>query len=395
MEIPDENATCDLIELCDFSPRQTSTVFEPAESKHAILWPRSSEIPSRPSENSLFETSPPLHRKTAVKARQDRAAQTSHPSISFSDFVKNSFIPDFVAAKRASGRAHFRAILKHVLPPETVNAAFGIAAASNQRTLSTISGWPYLDSVQLADVTPEMIRNLALIAVKHGYSIQTATHIRNVVRAVFSHALHTGCYSGQNPAALVRLPALPRPHQRTLTLEQLQQLVKTMRHPEKELALFTLLTEMSVVEICGLQWKFINLASASMWADGEFIPPKTIAVRFQHYRGEFSPIAGARRRFVRVPESICHLIAHLKNTRRQFTRPQDFVLAARNGSPVNAENIAMRRLKALGNSLGIPWLSWAALKGTRSALRSEFGKEWSREIENSVLVQPSLSHAPQ
>ena len=388
MQIPDENAPCDVLELCDFSSPQTSPALEAPGSKHPIPWPRSSKNRPRTTTN-LHGLASEAHRKTTAQSPHDRATPAPHPKMAFSDFAKDWFIPEFAAAKRASGRTHFRAILKHVLPPETVDAAFGIAARPNQGTLSTVSDWPYLDRVQLSEVTPEMIRNLALTAVTRGYSIQTATHIRNVIRAVFSYALQTGCYAGQNPAALVRLPALPRPHRRALTLEQLQLLVRAMRHPEKELALFTLLTEMSVVEICGLQWKFINLASVSMWADGEFIPPKTIAVRYQHYRGEFSAIAGNRRRFVRVPETIGSLIGYLKNTRRQFTRPQDFVLAARNGSPVNAENIAVRRLKSLEKSLQIPCLSWAALKRTRSALRSEFGKDWSREIEKSVFVKPS------
>lgn len=394
MQIPDENATFNVLELCDYSPRQASAVLEAPAAKHAVLWPHSSKTPPRAPANFYFVNDKPGN-KPAGKDLQDRAAKAPHPEITFSDFAKNWFIPEFVAAKRASGRAHFRAILKHVLPPETVDAAFGIAALSKHGALSTVPDWPYLDSAQLSDVTPEIVQNVALTAVKHGYSIQTATHIRNVIRAVFSYALHTGCYSGQNPAALVRLPALPRPHRRTLTVEQLRRLFQAMRYPEKELALFTLLTEMSVVEICGLQWKFINLVSESIWADGEFIPPKTIAIRYQHYRGEFSPIAGNRRRFVRLPESICSLIGNLKTTRRQFTRPQDFVLAARNGSPVNAENIATRRLKSLAKSLDIPLLSWAALKRTRSALRSQFGKDWSKEIEKSVLVQSSISHVPQ
>jgi len=88
------------------------------------------------------------------------------------------------------------------------------------------------------------------------------------------------------------------------------------------------LTDMSVVEICGLQWMYFNITSSAKWADGELIPPNTIAVRNQHYRGEFSPVTGSRRRFIRVPEGIFALATESRKNRKQPVYPQDFGLAA-------------------------------------------------------------------
>src|ERR1700680_2852029 len=51
---------------------------------------------------------------------------------------------------------------------------------------------------------------------------------------------------------------------------------------------------MNVAEICGLQWKRVNLTEAWSNTDGESIPPRTIAVRKQWYRGELGGLKKSR-----------------------------------------------------------------------------------------------------
>ena len=51
--------------------------------------------------------------------------------------------------------------------------------------------------------------------------------------------------------------------------------------------------------------------------------------------------------------------------RARFTKPDDFVLVSEAGTPVNETNIASRRLKAVGQELGMPWLSWHVFRRTR------------------------------
>lgn len=320
----------------------------------------------------------------SVDSRQDRTAASPTGS-SFAAFVERKFIPEYVATKKAAGRAHFRAILKHVLPPESVDAAFGISTPERGRTLKAVPRWPYLTSINLSEITVEAVQHLALTALQQGYSLQTATHIRNVIRNVYTYATQIGYHCGENPAAGVILPPLSRKNEQVLTLAELKQLTAVMPSPARELMLFTVLTEMSVVEICGLQWMYFNTTSSAKWADGEFIPPNTIAVRNQYYRGEFSPVTGSRRRFIRVADRICLLGTELRKSRKQSVSPQDFVLAARNGSPINPENIAMRHLKSIGNSVQIPGLSWGSFQRTRSALRTKFGKNWPRETEKAIF----------
>jgi site-specific recombinase XerC len=273
-----------------------------------------------------------------------------------------------------------------VLPPEQVSRAFAVGPDHSSNRLKAIPDWPYLDSVRLCDLSPAMIQHLIARVLEQGYSIQTATHIRNVIRVIFSHAIRTGYYTGANPANPVTLPAMTRKEAHSLNLAQFKDAVHAMHYPEREIALFAILTDMSVAEICGLQWKYLNTSNISRMVDDEFIPPKTIAVRKQTYRGEFGVVTASRQKFIRVPEVLCSILQDLKN-RKQFTAPHDFVLTSRNGTPIHPENIAARRLKIIGRSLKMPWLSWRDFHRTRIMLKSELGRKLHEEFEKIIRLQ--------
>ena len=321
---------------------------------------------------------------------ENRETQIDGSSISLAEFVERKFIPEYVATRRSAGRAHFRAILKHVLTPEEVSRAFAETREKTNVKLTQINGWPYMNSLSLGEVSGERIQHLTSTALKSGYSIQTATHIRNVIRAIFSHAISSGCYNGKNPAEQVTLPAMARKKAHTLTLAELKQVLHVMRYPEKHIALFAILTEMNVTEICGLQWKYVNLSNEGHPVDEDWIPPKNIAVRNQWYRGEFGFVVANRKRFVPVPELLCSMLRELKH-RKRFTGPEDFVLASRGGTPIYPENIAARRLKSIGRAFEMPWLSWYVFHRTHLNLRSEFGRHLHKEYEKVLSPQALLA----
>src|SRR6516225_9816860 len=131
----------------------------------------------------------------APEARQ--LSNPVSPEIAFSrlsgpmtigDFVKLKFVPDFVVNKRTAGRNYFRAMLKYVIPPEDVARILSSQSGRARARLASIPGWPYIDKLQLSEVNREIIERLTSTALRHGYSIQTATHVRNVIRSIFSHA---------------------------------------------------------------------------------------------------------------------------------------------------------------------------------------------------------------
>jgi integrase len=321
-----------------------------------------------------------------------RPTQEAQPlqSMTVAEFVEKVFIPEHVAMKAASGRTHFRAILKHVLTPEEVDRVFHVDADRSKTKLKALPNWPYLGNVRLADTRPEDVQRLIAAAVTRGYSAQTVKHIRNVVAAIFAHARKSQCVSGENPAGLVTLPRMVRKEAHALTFAQAKDLLAAMQYPERELALMAMLTRMNVAEICGLQWKWVNLTDGWSTTDGERIPPRTIAVRKHFYRGELVSLPkSSRKRHLSIPEPLLPILRDLSQ-RVKYTGSDDFVLVSSVGTPINEKDIAMRRLKPIGRSMQMPWLCWRVFSRTHTTLAYEFG---TRSLD--FMARPALSSLKQ
>lgn len=327
---------------------------------------------------------------SALHAEKTPEAAPIASQMTLADFVEIRFVPEHVAKKRSAGRSYFHGILKHVLTPERVDRAFRIDEALSRAKLKEVVGWPYLDAIRLCDVDPNHVQRIIAAALERGYSTQTATHIRNVIRAIFSHAQRELRQPVTNPASFVKMPDIVRKESHALNMDQLRRLIEEMRSPEREIALLAVLTEMSVAEICGLQWKYVNLSEFRCMGDGEWIPPRTIAVRKQSYRCEFGAVLGCRKRDIPIPDLLASLFRSLRN-RKRFTGREDFVVVSRSGTPVNQDNVATRRLKVIGRRFEMPWLSWNAFHRTHAALYSELGRQLYAELEKVLPSEVTLS----
>jgi len=274
-----------------------------------------------------------------------------------------------------------------------VDRAFRLNSEHLKCKLRKLADWPYMDSISLNDVTTEKIQDLISTALQRGYSIQTATHIRNVIRTLFTYAKQVGCFRGENPAIAVILPGMARKKAHVLTLDELKRVIQLMRYPEREIALLAILTRMSVAEICGLQWKYLNLSDTRRVVDGEWLAPRTIAVRKQSYRGEFGVVMASRQRVVAMPELLCSVLGELKS-RKRFTAPEDFVLPSRCGTPISQDNVATRRLKSIGKALAMPWLSWYVFHRTHVNLFSENGRHLQNELKRAIAWEKATVHYP-
>ncbi len=311
-------------------------------------------------------------------------------ALTIADFVENMFVPEHVAMKALSGRRHYQAILKHVLTPEEVNRAFRIDAEQSKSRLKADPNWPYLGHVRLCDARPGDVQRLISAASAHGYSSQTVAHIRNVVRAIFVCAKKERCFSGDNPASLVGLPAIVRKEAHALTLAQAEEVLEVMQYPEKEVALTMILTGMNVAEICGLQWKYVNLTDSWSTADGDPIPPRTIAIRKQWYLGELNELAKkSRNRILPIPEPLLPILAGFSH-REDFVGPDDFVLVTPAGRPVGAKQIAAYRLKSIGKKVQLPWLSWHVFHRTHTALAYQFGMQFLERLAFMPRSEPRM-----
>jgi len=320
-----------------------------------------------------------LTRKEAQRAVWERLPlgpqprpETQNGGMTIAGFVERSFVPEHVSIKGLAGRTHYRAILKHVLTPEEVQRVFNLETEKSRTRLKAIPDWPYLSHLELAHTRPEHVESLMLAAQTRGYSIQTVTHIRNVVSAIFSHARKSNYFHGLNPASQVAVPGMSRKEAHMLSLPQLKAVLELMRYPEREMTLLAIVTGMNVAEICGLQWIHVNLTGQPVDGTGEWIPPCTLAVRKQWYRGELNSVKIGRTRNVAIPELIIPVLSSLRQ-RVRYTRPEDFVLVSEAGTPVNETNIASRRLKTVGKELGTPWLSWHVFRRTRKDYLERYG----------------------
>ena len=312
-------------------------------------------------------------------------------TMTVAEFVERKFVPEHVALKESSGRTHYQAMLKHVLTPEEVDRLFRVSPKESKKKLKAVPDWPYLSEVRLCDVQPDHVHRLTSAALERGYATQTVTHIRNVVSAIFSHARREQCFMGDNPVTQVKPPEIARKEPRALTFAQAKEVLEAMRYPEREMTLIALFTGMNVAEICGLQWRHVNLTAIQNNRDGVLIPPRTIAVRKQWYRGELGSVKPGRARFLPIPQSLLQTLIKL-SSRPNFTGPDDFVLVSRAGTPANQTNILVQRLKPIAMRLQVPSLSWLVFRRTRKAWAAEFGIQFEESMAMMVnLALPQRS----
>ena len=331
------------------------------------------ETMDRDKSQAIHPVQPKGSRSGPARERDLQTAQVHHPALqdsrmTFELFVETKFIPEHVSYKTLAGRTHYQAILKHLLTPERVNRIFSNARKVVNARLSSVPQWPYLDGVCLCDLKADHVRRLIAAGQAAAYSSQTVKHIKNVFFAIISHAQKEGCFSGVNPAALVKLPRIIRTSQHLLTGEQSMAILERLPSPEKEAALFAITTGMTLIELCNLRWKHVNLSESERYSDGELIPAWSIGVRASWNRsGIGDGRTGTRNRNIQICEPLSSVLKDLIE-RNSNAADDSFVLASDTGSPITPSSIRMARLKQVGRTLGIPWVNWQVLRRTHASL---------------------------
>jgi integrase len=321
-------------------------------------------------------------RMIVSQARAEKVAQ--HSTMTLAEFVEQKFVPEYVASKGFSGRMHYQSMLKHVLKPEEVDRVFRVEPRRPKVRLRSVEDWPYIGHFPLCDVRPESIRHLTKAALSSGYSTQTVMHIRNVVSTIFSYAQMEMYFNGDNPASAIKLPKVSRPPASPVATSDLIRLLGSMRYPEKEMTLFAVLTGMTVAEICGLQWKRVNLTDTETSnSDGDVISPRTLSIREEWTRGQLSGVSKRRVGAIHIPKPLLPILLRLSRNPK-FTGPTDFVLTSRTGSPVNQTNVLTRRLKPIGRELNISGLSWHMVRRIHKELVAEFGAQFQDQMVGMV-----------
>ncbi len=209
-------------------------------------------------------------------------AQSQQPMslLTVEEFVQRRFRPDVIRFKKPAGKSHYENMLKlHVL--------------------TAIGG------KRLRDVTSDDVQDLVGAKLEAGFSVQTVTHIRNVIGRVFNHAKLKRSYVGDNPIQGVNLPEMERKESHALTFEQGRFVLEALPSPVSEMALVSMTCSLNVAEILALRWKWVNLTTESVVVSSEVLPPCSLAVRQNYYRGEFCSVkADGRRRNVPLSTAV-------------------------------------------------------------------------------------------
>ena len=100
--------------------------------------------------------------------------------------------------------------------------------------------------------------------------------------------------------------------------------LEALPSPVSEMALVSMTCSLNVAEILGLLWKWINLSSESVIVSSEVLPPYSLAVRQNYYRGEFCSVkADGRRRNVPLSTAVVAALSKLKS-RPSHNSPEDW-----------------------------------------------------------------------
>lgn len=303
----------------------------------------------------------------------DQNMRTPQSIMKVREFVERKFLPEHVAMLKPGGRAHYAVHLKIVLdgiPDVKARSRKKPKPGAAQAAIKRLFG---IGAMRLRDVTTEDCQKLVSAAVSRGYSVQYATHVRNAISGIFTHADSKDWFTGRNPAKRVKLPEMERKDLHALTFDQVGALIAALDSFSGTMVLCAVLTSMNIAEILGLRWRRVNLTEQWSTVDGESLPPLHIAVREQWYLRQYGSLKkGSRRRNVPVPPELLMSLSRLR-VAAKFAGPDDPVFASQAGRPIDERNVLRRKILPAAKALGMPWIGWHDLRRTFSTLADQVG----------------------
>jgi hypothetical protein len=126
--------------------------------------------------------------------------------------------------------------------------------------------------------------------------------------------------------------------------------------------------------------------------DREWVPPRSIFVRTQHYRCQLGPVQDDRKRIVKIPDVLCSFLDNVKDY-RTIISPEDFVFSTRNGNPICPCNVAARRFNVVANKLGLSRLNWQVFRRTYPGLIAEFGPGFNAALKKALPIERTIFKA--
>ena len=244
---------------------------------------------------------------------------------------------------------------------------------------------PALGHRRMRDITPEDVSKLVRAKLDAGLSVQTVRHIVNVLANVFRYAKELGYFTGELPAAFVRLPKMRRKERGALSFAQVAELMSEL--PKlADLILFLAVTGVRIGEATGLRWKRLNLSDELVSVDGVVIGPQSVEIRDNWVLGEYTtPKTAASVRQIPLPRALCERLV-ARRAAATFHGDEHPVFAGKTGRPIDTGNALMRDLKPALRRIGLPAASWHWLRHSATSFADQAGL-------SAVERQKGLGHA--
>ncbi len=231
---------------------------------------------------------------------------------------------------------------------------------------------PMFGERRLPDISREEIQSFLAAKLRDGFAWETVHHIRCALSKVLGTAEDWN-YISDNPVRKTRLPRRDCTSERpVVTPQQVRQLIVVLPEPAKSIALLLVLTGLRIGELLALRWKNVNLGGKVLQVtetvyDGHFDKPKT-------------------KRSVRAIPLCREAVSTLSGLRHDACEPEQLVFATHSGRPLCRRNLLRRQLRPAWKKLGLPPVTWHALRHCHATLLDVVGAPLG-------TVQALLGHA--
>ncbi len=223
----------------------------------------------------------------------------------------------------------------------------------------------WLSAKRLIDVTKADVQRVCDGMAESGYAGQTVRHVRAMLHRVFEAAADEDRFDGRNPAKGVRVAGKMPKETFALAYDEARALIDALASEDaREVALFALLSGCRISEILGLKWLWVNVGRGPRSAGAVRLPPRSVAIRQQWYRGKLGPLkSAASERVIPLSDPMAAILLRRSGGDRGKDR---FAFAARTGNPLDGCTLAARHLKPAAAFAGVPAVSWHAFRHTHN-----------------------------
>jgi integrase len=242
---------------------------------------------------------------------------------------------------------------------------------------------PAIGNMQLSKLAPQHIQAFYAQMLQNGLAPQTVRLLHAMLHKAFDYAVSVGLLA-RNVCDIVSLPRIEKYEARSLTLEQVQQLLSAAKgHRVEALWVLVLVTGMRRGEMLGLKWSDINLDTGVISVQRSLVDVKGGII-------ESKPKSSKGYRSILLPSfAVDALRAHKE---RQIAlresaikwKEGDYVFCTSHGTPFAAANLRTM-FKSLLQSAGLPDIRFHDLRHSVATLLLSIGT-------HPKVVQELLGH---